>query len=173
MAAQPDLIARGLGATDAELGIASEERYRVYIRDHQYKRVDEVTDYASLSLVLRHNGVGTWALEMSADSVSAPLLTRRGGIVVTREVGGVERTIFSGSVSTEWAWTARTFRAAGRSDDELLEIPARPSPEYAEGPFPDEYDVRTGVASTVMIELVKWNVGQFAPLDWQNLYLYV
>jgi len=173
MPVQPDLIARGLGALPSMLDGATPPRYRVFIRDAQYRRIDELTDWISLSLVLRFNGVGTWALEMSADSVSAPLLARTGGIVVTREVEGVERTIFSGAVGTEWAWTAKTFRAAGESDDAQLRTPVRPSPDQEDGPYPDEYDVRTGVASTVMIEYLKWTIGQFAPSGWQNPYLFV
>jgi hypothetical protein len=152
-----DLIARGLGATDAELGIIHPVVYRVFIRDGGYKRVAELTDWTSLEFVLRFNGVGTWTLETSAESVDARLLAKNGGIIVTREIEGIERTIFSGGVSTEWVWTATTFRAAGRSDDERLEAPALPKSDGP--PYTFDFDVRTAWASGIMISYVQANIG--------------
>lgn len=163
-----DLIARGLGATDAELGLARPPIYRAFIRDATFQRVDQLSDWLTLEWVSRTNGVGNWLLELSADSVSAPLLTKTGGIILTREVEGIEKTIFSGFVWTEWSWTETTFRAAGLSDEALLQAPAYPTPSMA-GPdvnnhFPDAYDVRTGTASTIMRQLVDLNIGPGAPL---------
>ena len=166
MAAQPDLIARLLGATDTELGLGRAPRYRVFIRNGDFERVAELTEWTSLSLVSRFNDVGTWTLETSAETPEIELLTKSGGIIVTREADGVERTIFSGFVWTEWGYTARTFRAAGYSDEALLWTPARPTPGLAGPPFQHEYDVRTGTASTIMRALVALNIGPNAPAPW-------
>jgi microcystin-dependent protein len=162
-----DAISRHLGASDVELGIAGAVFYRVYIRNAAYQRIAELTDWSSLHLVLKFNDVGTWALETSADSVEARLLTKSGGIIVTRELNNVERTIFSGFVWTEYGFTATTFRAAGYSDDALLWQPARPTPSLPFAPWPDQYDVRTGTASTIMRQLVDANLGPSAPVPWK------
>lgn len=149
--------------------MAAQATFHVYIRDAAYHRVGELTDWHSLDLVLRFNDVGTWSLETSASSVEAALLAKTGGIIVTREIGGTESTIFSGFVWTEWGYTARTFRASGYSDDALLWQPARPSVGIPSPPWPDAYYVRTGTASTVMRNLVNENMGPSAVLPWQNL----
>lgn len=133
--------------------------YRVYLRNADYELVDELTDWLSLTLVKRFNAVGSWELEIAASSVSAQHITPTSGIVVRRDGAA----IFSGSVTSELARTARTIRAAGADDMVLLEEPARPTPSQASGPYPDDYDVRTGVASTVMRAYVDANIGPSAP----------
>lgn len=164
----PDLTTRLLAATDLELGtIKPVGRAHIYIRGRDYLRRGELTEWSSLRLVLRHNGVGTWELETSAESEGAQLLTKDGGIVVTYELSGVETTLFSGSVETAWDWTHTTFRAAGRSDDALLEIPCRPTPALASPPFPDEYQVLTGIASSVMRTLIASQLA-LAPPPWNT-----
>lgn len=163
---QPDLIARGLGALPSMLGDSHQPRYRVFIRDGTYRRVDELSDWISLELVLRFNDVGSWALTLSADSLSAPLIEKGGGIFVTREVEGVEKIIFSGFVWTEWGYTETEFRAAGYADEALLWTPARPTPTQAEPPFSDAAYVLTDQASAVMRALVALNIGPNAPAPW-------
>lgn len=171
MPAATDAIARGLGATNAQLGITPTVTYRVYLRDGQYKRTGEITnDLINLTCVANFNDVGTWVLEASADSLAARLLTKQGGIQVVRDEDGVQTTVFSGFVWSEWGWTAKTFRAAGYSDEALLWAPARPTPALAgpdvTGHWPDAYDVRTGVASSIFMELVDANIGPAAPAPW-------
>lgn len=168
MPVQPDLIARGLGALPSEVGLGSASaRYRVYIRDADYQRVAELTEWISFSCVAWFNDVGTWQLECSSQTIEAELLTKDAGVIVTRELEGVEKTVFSGFVWTEWGYTETTFRAAGYSDEALLWTPARPDPELAGPPFASDYDVRTGVASSVMLALVNHNIGPIlAPAPW-------
>lgn len=171
-----DLIARDLAASDAELGIFDPTEYHVYIRDAAYKRVAELQHWTALDLKLAFNDVGTWSLETSADDREANLLTKTGGIIVTRIVNGVERTIFSGFVWTEWGWTETAFRASGYSDEAMLWAPARPVPGLADPPFeqggtPVQYDVETGVASTIMRRLVNLNIGPSAPGRWATAAL--
>jgi hypothetical protein len=155
-----DLIARGLAATDAELGLLrTNPRYRVYLRDAGHQLVDEITDWIGLKLISRFNAIGTWTLELSRRSVLAAQMTRASGIVVKRD----GRVIFSGSVSTEYTLTAQTLRVAGECDMALLRAPALPTPLGP--PYTDEYDVRTGTASTVMRQLVDANIGPGARAD--------
>lgn len=170
MTAQPDLIARGLGATDAQLFGPSRARYRVYVRDYRYMRVAELTDWTSFSFVRRFNGVGAWTLETAADNREARLLLKNGGIIVTRTVNGTQTTIFSGFVKTEWAWTARGFRAAGLSDDaHLQDVLARPVPSQDTGPYAvDAYVYGPATASTAMRQLVNVMCGPAAPGLWNN-----
>ena len=162
-----DLISRFLGATDLELGVVHPSSgYHIYIRGADYLRVGELVDWSSLDLVLRFNAVGTWQLETSAESEGARLLTKQGGIIVTREIEGVETTIFSGSVSTEWTWTSTLFRAAGRSDDAILEeVAVRPTPSMNAGPFNDYEYVHTDQASSVMRTLISAQIAN-APYPW-------
>lgn len=129
--------------------------YRVFIRGDDYERVGELTDWSTFDCLPVFNAVGNWTLEASSLSLEAALLTRTGGIIVTRELYGIERTIFSGPVS-ELTWTANTIRASGPSDEERLEAPALP--DTLGPPYTQEYDVRTGAASSVMISLVQANL---------------
>lgn len=170
MPVRPDVIARGLGARAEQILTPPEVRYRVYGRDASYRRTGELTSWQSLTIRSVFNGVGSWDLQLAAediarntDSAGTPILDKTGGIIVTQTIGSTTRVIFSGSVSTEWTWTANTLHAAGKDDMALLEEPARPTPSLAEAPYPDEYDVRTGVASTIMRQLVSVNIGQAAP----------
>jgi microcystin-dependent protein len=152
--------------------VAGQAIYRVFIRDAAYQRVGELTAWAHLDLVLRFNDVGTWSLETASDNAEARLLSKTGGIIVTREIAGVESTIFSGFVWTEYGFTQTTFRCSGYSDDALLWQPARPTPGIPSPPWTDDYYVETNTASTVMRNLVNVNLGPSAVLPWQNLFIY-
>lgn len=137
--------------------------YDVHIRDSDYYRVDRLTDWLSLTLVLRFNGVGTGALTVSANSLSAQYLVPGYGLIVRRD--GV--TVFSGRFESEISRTSLTITVGIVDDMALLETPARPTPSQNTGPFPDDYDVRTGVASTIMRQLVDVNIGPSAPSGWK------
>jgi microcystin-dependent protein len=126
--------------------------YSVILRDATYTRIDELADWLSFSYVKRFNGVGTWELEVSNLSVSATLIEKTSGIIVQRD----DETIFSGSVATEYTRTATTLRVAGYDDMVLLDVPMLPTPSGP--PYTTEYDVRTAGASSVLIQLVQFNV---------------
>lgn len=164
---QLDRIPRGLGATPAQLGRGSSPRYRIFTRDTSYKRMSEITAFNKLTIVQRFNGIGTWELDTSSRARDAILLGPRDGIIVTRELDGLVETIFSGSIATEYTYTTQSFRVAGLSDDALLQNPARPTPLQATGPFPDEYYIRQGIASTLMLNFVSENIGPYAPSPWK------
>lgn len=139
-------------------------RYRVYIRGRDLRRAGELTHWTRLNFVRQFNGVGTWELETSGDSIEARLLTKKGGIVVTQTLEGEEVTIFSGLVWTEFGWTTTTFRASGYSDEALLWEPSRPNPTLASPPWPQDAWVLTGTPSSVMRELVSQQIGPAAPV---------
>jgi microcystin-dependent protein len=130
-------------------------RYRVYLRDSTYAIVDELDNWLRLDLVIRFNGIGSWALEIANDvqSVASVILQRSSGIVVRRD----NETIFSGSVN-EIERTALTIRASGNDDMALLKSLALPSP-IGSPPYVHEYNVVTGTASSVMAYLVNYNIG--------------
>lgn len=162
-----DQIGRFLGATDEELGLVDEPTYHVYIRNREFERVAKIDQWKSLRFVDRYNNVGTWEIEVDIDSDAAQFLTKTSGIIITMVYNNTETTIFSGTVSTEYSISANSLRAAGRSDMELLEIPARPNPAQNTGPFTTEYDVRTGIASEVFKSAVRENIGSSAPSMWK------
>lgn len=167
MVLSSDLLGRFLGATDTELGLPTEVLYRVFIKDAQNRRIAELTDWTALDFVSVFNGVGTWSLETSAENREISLLTKSGGIVVTRTIESVESTIFSGFVWTEWGYTGTAFRAAGYCDNALLWIPTRPEPARAGPPFSEQYYVRTQQASSLMIHLVDVTCGISGPAEWR------
>lgn len=164
MVVEPDLLTRGFAATDEELGIEFDPEYTVYVRGANFKVLDVIDTWTSLKLTKRFNDVGTWSIVMSDESLSAGMMLKTGGIVVTRN----DEIIFSGSVSTEWAWTNNEFRASGYDDMELLELPVRPNPETNEGPFTNEfYTVTESKASTAFLSAVDDMMGPSAPTKWR------
>jgi hypothetical protein len=141
-------------------------RYRVYLRDHiaeAYLITAELDDWETLTLVRRLNRTGTFKLVISAESIYASLINRLSGIVVTRD----DTTIFSGQISRELTKTKHTITAVGTDDMVLLDVPTRPVPTTALAPFADDYDIRTGVASTLIYALVRDNIANTAPPFWR------
>jgi microcystin-dependent protein len=165
MVADHGMVGRFLGATNEQLfGLGVEYPvYRVFIRDQLFRIIDELTDWIELSFVIRFNAVGTWRLRLHSNSVSARLIGRNCGIVVKRD----NITIFSGQVSSEWAWSAKEFTCAGRDDNAFLEMLGRPVPSQNTGPWGVEYFVQTAQATTAMRTLVEQNMGALAPSMWR------
>jgi microcystin-dependent protein len=167
MVVESDLIARGLAASDLELGLGTAPRFNVYIRDKNYNIVDQLTEFNEFTFIPRFNGIGTWRLKIAAESLAASILTPFHGIVVKRVVEGAEKTIFSGSAGSEWEETRESLTVAGWCDNKLLESTARPTPAQAQGPYASEYYVITGIASTVMRQVVFDNIAGAAPTEWK------
>jgi hypothetical protein len=143
-------------------------RIAVMLRGPDRLRKALIDDVLHLEVVLRHGDVSTWTLQLNADSqavaalyaaLAADVFTHAGievirnGIVLLsgpvtgfqgmRQVG--KRTvILSGSDDTIW----------------LARRQAKPDPADATPPYDTQaYDVRTGVASTVMRAYVNANAG--------------
>lgn len=135
--------------------------WTLYVRNSDRTRVAEVDDFQQFEMRLRFNRVGSWVLDVNADLDVAAEFTFGRGIVAVRDGttvmsgpitrlerkrdGDVNRLIVSGADDNVWL-------ARG------LAYPEAPALTTAT----DAYDVRTGVASTVMREYVDSNVGPSA-----------
>ncbi len=122
-----------------------------------------VDDFSSCELVERFNAPGSWTLTVDARSSAAGLLaTPQYGIEVVRIADGV--TLMSGPMTVRKrhrAGAANTLTVSG--PDQLVWLARRrahPQPATSAPPYNSQaYDVRTGVASTIIREFVDVNVG--------------
>lgn len=132
--------------------------YRIYIRDSQFRRIGEITDYTKLDLIPRFNNVGSFVLDLPTDSYAAKELTKpKHGLIVTRD----GKHLFSGTVTSR----KRSFSSSGDSmiisgKDDMQFLANRlaypvPSADFSLA----DYDVRTGKAETIMKEYVSFNTG--------------
>lgn len=167
MVVEQDLLSRYLGASDIELGLGQNPIFRVFIRDNEYNIIDQLQEWIEFSFISRFNNIGTWNLVIATNSLAASVFRENYGIVVKREVEGVDRVIFSGSIGSGWEETNETITMSGWCDNKLLESTARPTPSLNNGPYPDEYYVVTSIATSVMRNLVHVNIGAAAPSAWK------
>jgi hypothetical protein len=97
--------------------------YHIYLRDYAYRRVAELDDFGSLTLIWRFNGAGTWDLAhvpVPNDKVPG-LLDVYGGIAVYHEDS--DYAIFSGpyrSYRREWDGEKNTISVSGIDETGLL-----------------------------------------------------
>lgn len=138
-------------------------QYDIWLRDQNYNVLERLDLWSSLTIIQRFNRAGTWNLELPANSKIARHVTPSTGIIVQRD----GQTIFSGSAGTDYEENLQTIKISGEDDNALLYTPARPTPSLAVEPYNHEYDVRTGVASTIMRQLVDVNIGPSAPVEWR------
>lgn len=133
----------------------------VYLLNPSLGREAQVDDFASCELVDRFNAVGAWMLTVHAESATAALLaTPQYGIEVVRSSDG--ESICSGPMTKR-----RRERTSGDNKltvsgpDQnvwLARRRAHPQPATSAPPYNSQaYDVRTGVASTVMRQFVDVN----------------
>jgi hypothetical protein len=131
--------------------------YTIYIRDANFNRVGEITDFNKLELVPRFNNVGSFVLDLPTNTRAAKeLIKPKSGIIVKRD----GRTTFSGTVTSR----SRSFgnqdvmTFSGKDDNVYLaRTLAYPVPG---GNFSlSDYDVRTGKAETIMKQYVDYNCG--------------
>lgn len=136
--------------------------WKLYVRrDTDLVRLAEIEDFSYFSLVPRFNAVGAWELNLNSRLAPAPLLTWGNGLLVTLD----DAEFFSGPITG----LKRTWSAAGENltisgADDAVWLVRRLA--YPEAPLlttaTDEYDVRTGIASTVMRAFVDVNAGPSA-----------
>ncbi|MFS0822180.1 siphovirus ReqiPepy6 Gp37-like family protein [Bacillus sp. 1P02SD] len=132
--------------------------YQIYIRDSNYKRIGEITEFTKLELIPRFNAVGSFVLDIPTDTMAAKeLIKPKYGIIVKRD----GKTLFSGTVTGRHrSFTVKgdTLTIIGKDDMKVLaETLALPDPN---GDLNSQaYDVRTGKASTIMMEYVDYNCG--------------
>lgn len=125
---------------------------QLFVRGADLRRTGEITDLDRLETIGRHNGVGTWVLELDRASAAAELVLAGQGIVVVRD----DHTLLSGprtfrQVKLEGGRT--TLTVAGVDDsvwlDRRLVLP----------PAGLAYDTRRGAAETVLRAYVDANLG--------------
>lgn len=134
----------------------AEPVHEILIRNSNYETIGTLDEWTHFEFVRRFNKVGTWTLEITNDGLGAQLVSRTCGIIVRRD-GTI---IFSG-FTVEFEKTATQILLSGFDDMARLNALALPTPSGP--PYVDEYDIRTGVASTVMRSLVNVNIGPGAP----------
>ncbi|MBL3664538.1 siphovirus ReqiPepy6 Gp37-like family protein [Streptomyces sp. M2CJ-2] len=146
---------------------------RVYVRNSTLQRIGQVADYTQLTVVPRHNAIGSMSLEISADSPSAPLLAEGNGLIVQTPTG---ETVLSGPIRTvDWS-RSESDSGAGRltvgaiSDDEVLaRYTCWPSPTAAIGSqTASVYKINVAAAETGMRNLVNLNAGPGALASRRN-----
>lgn len=137
---------------------------RVYVRDPDLQRIGQVADYTQLTVVPRHNAIGTMTMDISADSPSAPQLVEGNGLIVQTPDG---HTTLSGPIRTvDWS-RSESDSGGGKltvgavSDDELLaRYTCWPSPAAAIGSqTAPVYKIDVAAAETGMRNLVNLNAG--------------
>lgn len=130
----------------------------IYIRDANLVRQAQVSIYESLDLTLKFNGAGAWTLDMP-DGDKADLLRQvKAGIIVTKPDG---TTLLSGNVTsreTTWSSEGESFTCSGVDDNILLDR-SDAWPEVTGTFSAQDYDVRTGIAETIMRQYVNLNIG--------------
>ncbi len=132
--------------------------YEVFIRDGYGNRVSQLENYSSLTFVRRFNAVGTWSLNSTPDSLS--MLTKSGGIEVYRN----GKPHFSGKVRRFHNESGLAMTASGKDDLMVVENQlAYPVPGGA--PFSTDYDVRTGIAESIIKQFIDINIGPSALPD--------
>ncbi|MBT2727833.1 siphovirus ReqiPepy6 Gp37-like family protein [Bacillus sp. ISL-75] len=137
--------------------------YTIYIRDSNFKRIGEITDYNKLELLPRFNALGSFVLDLPTDcAASRELIKNKAGIIVKKD----GQPIFSGTVSSRkrsFSKNADTMTLAGKDDmaylAKRLAYPV-PSADF----YLSDYDVRTGKAETIMKQFVDMNAGPSAPI---------
>lgn len=135
--------------------------WKIYVRDKDNNRVGELDDYTDATFSPIYNDVGTWSVTLSRKSLQAANLTEPGsGIIVCRD----DQVVFSGlqlfreHTSNE---TVDHVTVSGSTDEVwLLSRLVSPSPGQSTPPYDAQAtDVRTGVASTVILQYVNVNLG--------------
>ncbi|MFJ3089017.1 siphovirus ReqiPepy6 Gp37-like family protein [Streptomyces sp. NPDC086838] len=146
---------------------------RVYVRNPALERIGQVDDYTSLTVVPRYNAIGSFVLEVSADSDKAGLLVEGNGLIIRTADGTL---VDSGPIRTvDWSRSKDDsgegkLTVGGVSDTEVLtRYTCWPAPASAIGSQADTvYKISGAVAETAMRTLVNANVGPGALASRKN-----
>ncbi|MFJ2110630.1 siphovirus ReqiPepy6 Gp37-like family protein [Streptomyces sp. NPDC087850] len=149
---------------------------RVYVRNPALERVGQIDDYTSLTVVPRYNAIGSFALEISADSNKAPLLVEGNGLIIRTTTGDL---VLSGPIRTvDWSRSesdagSGKLTVGGVDDTALLaQYTCWPNPAAAIGSQADAvYKISATVAETAMRALVNVNAGPSALVSRRNALL--
>ncbi|MFJ3141730.1 siphovirus ReqiPepy6 Gp37-like family protein [Streptomyces halstedii] len=137
---------------------------RVYVRNSALERIGQIDDYTSLTVIPRYNAIGSFVLEISADSGKANLLAEGNGLIIRTADGTL---VDSGPIRTvDWSRSkddsgAGKLTVGGVSDTEVLaRYTCWPAPGSAIGSQADAvYKISAVAAETAMRTLVNVNAG--------------
>ncbi|MFC9987881.1 siphovirus ReqiPepy6 Gp37-like family protein [Streptomyces globisporus] len=137
---------------------------RVYVRNPALERIGQIDDYTSLTVIPRYNAIGSFVLEISADSGKANLLAEGNGLIIRTADGTL---VDSGPIRTvDWSRSKDDsgegkLTIGGVSDTEVLaRYTCWPAPGSAIGSQADAvYKISGVVAETAMRALVNLNAG--------------
>ncbi|MFD5208386.1 siphovirus ReqiPepy6 Gp37-like family protein [Streptomyces anulatus] len=146
---------------------------RVYVRNPALERIGQIDDYTSLTVIPRYNAIGSFVLEISADSGKANLLAEGNGLIIRTADGTL---VDSGPIRTvDWSRSkddsgAGKLTVGGVSDTELLaRYTCWPSPGSVIGSQADiVYKISGAVTETAMRTLVNANAGPGALASRKN-----
>ncbi|EGE40768.1 hypothetical protein GTY83_06950 [Streptomyces sp. SID4928] len=149
---------------------------RVYVRNPALERIGQVDDYTSLTVIPRFNAIGSFVLEISADSGKANLLAEGNGLIIRTADGTL---VDSGPIRTvDWSRSkddsgAGKLTVGGVSDTEVLaRYTCWPAPGSAVGSQADTvYKISAVVAEAAMRTLVNLNAGPGALAARKNVLL--
>lgn len=153
-------------------GYGDRPQWRVYTRTKDLSLAGQLDTFTRLSVTLRHNGPGSWSATLPADHRQASVLQPGAGILLYSDWS--EEPIFNGPVVSLGnrkgdGELSSVITATGIDDLALLAdrlAYAKPSaalPDLVAGEIdpdsPDEYDIRTGQAETIIRQYVNLNAG--------------
>ncbi|MFE7485457.1 siphovirus ReqiPepy6 Gp37-like family protein [Streptomyces sp. NPDC057552] len=149
---------------------------RVYVRNAALERIGQIDDYTSLTVIPRYNAIGSFVLEISADSGKANLLAEGNGLIIRTPGGDL---VDSGPIRTvDWSRSkedagAGKLTVGGVSDTEVLaRYTCWPAPGSVIGSQADAvYKISGVVAETAMRTLVNVNAGPGALAARKNTLL--
>lgn len=137
---------------------------RVYVRNTALERIGQIDDYTSLTVIPRYNAIGSFVLEISADSGKANLLAEGNGLIIRTADGTL---VDSGPIRTvDWSRSKDDsgegkLTVGGVSDTEVLaRYTCWPAPGSAiESQADAVYKISAVVAETAMRTLANLNAG--------------
>ncbi|MFD3638197.1 siphovirus ReqiPepy6 Gp37-like family protein [Streptomyces griseus] len=149
---------------------------RVYVRNPALERIGQIDDYTSLTVIPRYNAIGSFVLEISADSGKANLLAEGNGLIIRTADGTL---VDSGPIRTvDWSRSKDDsgegkLTVGGVSDTEVLaRYTCWPAPGSTIGSQADTvYKISGVVAETAMRALVNLNAGPGALAARKNVLI--
>lgn len=143
--------------------------YTIYARDRNLLRQGIIEDYQKASFKLRFNDVGTWEITVNRTIKEAIWLTTPGwGIeVVMNLTDGTRVPLIAGPMQKQKHTKSKGQNLVvvnGYSDEFMLKTTiVSPEPWHLSAPYnTQEFDVRTGIASTVVMQYADVSLGSFA-----------
>lgn len=147
------------------------EELTVEVRDGSLERVGQIlpADLVGFKAIMRFNNVGSWEISLPAAHPMAEALRQPGaGIVVTGPSGVLISGPTSAATNSKTDSNPQgTWKIQGVDDSVVLgERLAYPDPAVADVTAQGQAnDVRTGKASTVIMNYVDANIGPLAPVE--------